>query len=307
MEGERGLVQPRHLVREMVAMMRETFPREIELAETAPADVWPVMGDATQLHQVLMNLCVNARDAMPNGGRLSIAAQNAIVEANDLAMHPQAKPGPHVLLTVADTGEGIPREHLVRIFEPFFTTKELGKGTGLGLSTVLGIVKGHGGFVTVYSEVARGTVFKIYLPADMRTAETTHPESVASWRGQRELVLVVDDEPAIRIALTRALESNDYRVLCAANGQEAIEQFRRHRNDVRLVFTDLMMPGMTGVALIRALREIEPGIRVVAASGLQDRDRKEELLALGVAEILAKPCTLVEVLQAVNRQLNRPD
>ncbi|HEY4302809.1 MAG TPA: PAS domain S-box protein [Candidatus Didemnitutus sp.] len=302
-EGERGPVQLKHLVREMVAIMQETFPREIAIASSVAAQLWPVIADATQLHQVLMNLCVNARDAMPAGGKLAVAAQNAIVEKGEIAQHPEARAGSYVLVTVTDTGQGIPPENLARIFEPFFTTKAVGKGTGLGLSTVLGIVKSHGGFVTVYSEGGRGTVFKIYLPADLTSAEVAVTTPPPAPRGRQELILVVDDEPAIRLSLERMLRAHNYRVLGASNGDEAVRLFVQHGDGIKLLFTDLMMPGMTGMSLIRALRRLEPRLRVVAASGLQDRERQEELQALGIHEVLFKPFTPLAVLEAINLQL----
>jgi len=305
-DGERTLVQPRHLIREMTAIMRETFPREIAISDSVPSHLWPVLADATQLHQVLLNLCVNARDAMPKGGRLSITAQNARVESTDAATHLKPKPGPHVMLSVADTGMGIPQHVLDRMFEPFFTTKELGKGTGLGLSTVLGVVKSHGGFITVYSEVGRGSVFKIYLPADLTSIGGADAERPTLSRGAQQMILIVDDEASIRTSLRRTLEAHNYRVLSAANGKEAIALFREQPDQVQLVMTDLMMPGMHGLALIRELRRLTPHLSILAASGLHDPDRGAELAALGVTEVLAKPCAPGEILEAVERALRSP-
>jgi signal transduction histidine kinase len=215
-DGERGTVQTRHLLKEMIAIMRETFPREIEVVEKTPAELWPINADATQIHQVLMNLCVNARDAIHASGKITLAAENVIIGKNDVGVSKSAIPGIYVRLTISDTGEGIPRENIDRIFEPFFTTKEIGKGTGLGLSTTLGIVKSHGGFVTVYSEPGLGTSFNVYLPAVARAADAAENASSAMRRGKQELVLIVDDEDAIRHALRLALESSNYRVLVAA-------------------------------------------------------------------------------------------
>jgi two-component system cell cycle sensor histidine kinase/response regulator CckA len=303
--GARGVVQVRHLLREMVVLMRETFPREITVAEAHVGQIWPVMADATQIHQVLMNLCVNARDAMPNGGTLSLGAQNAVVEQQDLEQYPQARLGNFVQISVRDSGSGIPREYINRIFEPFFTTKELGKGTGLGLSTVLGIVKSHEGFLTVYSEIGRGSVFKVYLPADLTSVETVGAAPSAPARGQNELVLVVDDEPAIRATTTRVLETHGYRVVTASDGQEALNAFIRHQGAIQLVLTDLMMPKMGGLPLIRALRKLARDLPIVATSGLEDAERQSELNALGVIEILPKPVTPGDVLDAARRSLGR--
>ena len=302
-EGERGPVQIRHILTEMATLMHETFPRQISILRQIAPDLWTVNADATQIHQVLMNLCVNARDAMTGDGKLTVAARNVVLSVAEAAREPLAKAGRYVCITVSDTGEGIPRENLARIFEPFFTTKEVGKGTGLGLSTVRGIVTSHGGFLTVYSEPNRGTSFNVYLPA-ITDALALSPaeETVPPWGGQ-ELILIVDDEPAIRRALGLALESQNYRVLQAADGHEAMRLFLVNRESVRLVLTDLMMPGMTGVALIRSLRALEPRLRIVAASGLQDDDRRAELAQLGVRTLLAKPCSPRDVLKAVQREL----
>jgi len=305
-EGARGLVQTRHLLKEMTAIMRETFPREIEVAETTPADLWPINADATQIHQVLMNLCVNARDAMPMGGKITLTATNVIIGLDDVAITPTAITGAFVCLEISDTGEGIPHENLNRIFEPFFTTKEIGKGTGLGLSTTLGIVKSHGGFVTVYSEQGNGTSFKVYLPAITGTAEAAVVAAAPPLRrGNQELILIVDDEAAIRHALRLALEASNYRVLVAAGGHEAIRSFLANRSAIRLVLTDIMMPWMSGAALIRTVRGLEPQLHIIAVTGLHDEQRREELATLGVTTILVKPCSSDEILEAIQRELAR--
>jgi len=244
--------------------------------------------------------------AMPwrGGGKLTLAAVNVDVSAEEARPHLQAKPGPHVMLSVTDTGHGIPREIIDRIFDPFFTTKGVGKGTGLGLSTVIGIVKNHGGFVTVYSEPGRGTVFRVYLPATAGAEASGATPSVGLLPvGRGELILVVDDEAAIREATRRILEKHNYRVLTTGNGEEAIRMFVEHRGAVRLVLTDMMMPGMGGLALIRSLRVLEPDIKVVASSGLDQDDKRAEFIALGVTEVLAKPYTPALLLKALDRAL----
>jgi len=302
-EGERGPVQPRHLLKEMVTMMQETFPRDISIDQNLPNELWPISADATQIHQVLMNLCVNARDAMPGGGKIDLSAANVTLDEVEAALHGPAKAGPFVRLTITDTGEGISRSNLNRIFEPFFTTKEVGKGTGLGLSTVIGIVKSHGGFITVHSEPGLGTTFNVHLPAiaggtALEAAVVARPHA-----GKRELILVVDDEAAIRRSVSLALERNNYRVVVAADGREAEILFHANRGHVRLLITDIMMPGLNGVALIQRLRAAEPHLPVIAASGLHDDKRLTELTALGVTSILAKPFCTEEVLTAVHREL----
>lgn len=302
--GERGLLQVRHLVKEMTAIMNETFPREIGIVHQVPSDLWPVMGDATQLHQVLMNLCVNARDAMAEGGKLSIDARNAELGAAELEGHPGVQPGRFVVVTISDTGHGIPQENQAKIFEPFFTTKEIGKGTGLGLSTVLGIVKSHGGFITLESHLGRGTTFHVYLPSAEATdllALPMKPSDAAPGHG--ELVLIVDDEVNVRQAMQRVLEHNAYRVLTAANGREALGLYLLQREQVRVVVTDLMMPEMNGIALIRALRDLSPTLPILAATGLIDEEKQNAVAAMGVAELLPKPYTSFELIDALGRAL----
>lgn len=302
--GERGPLQLRHLVKEMTAIMNETFPREIGLVHQVPSDLWPVVGDATQLHQVLMNLCVNARDAMPDGGRLSIDARNAELGAGDLEGHAGVKPGRFVVISVSDSGHGMSDETKARIFEPFFTTKGPGKGTGLGLSTVLGIVKSHGGFVTVESRVGRGTKFHVHLPSAEGRSDLPLPVKPSeSAPGHGELVLIVDDEVNVRQAMQRVLEHNGYEVLTAANGREGLGLYLLQREKVRVVVTDLMMPEMNGVALVRALRDLSPDLPIFAATGLISGEKHSELEALRVTELLPKPYASFELLEAVARAL----
>ena len=194
-DGERVLLQTRHLIKEVAKIVSETFPKTIQLKTNLAESLWPIMGDATQLHQVLVNLAVNARDALPEGGTISISAENTIIEADEKNLDTGAKPGFYVVVKVGDNGTGIPREILDKIFEPFFTTKEMGKGTGLGLATVLGIVKSHGGFVQVQTEVSKGTTFLIYLPAmEGVQNQAGDGEKKKLPTGSGELILAVDDE-----------------------------------------------------------------------------------------------------------------
>jgi PAS domain S-box-containing protein len=303
-EGKRGLVQVRHLLKEMAGIMRETFPREITIVENPASDLWPVVADATQLHQVLMNLCVNARDAMANGGTLTVGAANVQLTPDDMHVHIDARPCRYTVLSVADTGHGIPPEILNRIFDPFFTTKELGKGSGLGLSTVAGIMRNHGGFVTVYSEPRRGTLFRAYLPAAGESAlSATMQTPPPAPLGRGELILVVDDEVAILEATREVLEQHQYRVVTASDGREAMNVFLQERDQVRLVVTDIMMPVMSGIALVRALRALDPNLKIIAASGLDDEAKRTELATLGVADILIKPYIPAQLLGVLRRHL----
>jgi len=305
-EGPRASVQPRDIVKETLAIMRETFPRNIVIQERCSSDLRSVLADGTQLHQVVLNLCVNARDAMPNGGTLTLTAANVELDEPDVRGHERAAPGPHVVLAVEDTGHGISPEVIERVFDPFFTTKDAGSGTGLGLSTASGIVRAHGGFMSVRSELGRGSVFEVYLPASTGVAMVA-PAAGATLEqetgGHQELILVVDDEEMICQMLRRTLTRRGYRVIVAPDGASAIRAFQDSHGEVRIVLTDVMMPGMDGFALIRALRAIEPGVKVVASSGLAEIERREELTALGVLSVLEKPFTPSSLFETVERVL----
>jgi len=299
-EGARVSVQTKHLLREMINIMRETFPRNIEIEQNLPGELWTVVADATQLHQVLMNLCVNARDAMPEGGTLSLEAKDCLCSEGEAKKLGLAKGGPYLQLSVRDTGHGIPAAILGRIFDPFFTTKENGKGTGLGLSTVLGIAKSHGGVVTVESQVGVGTVFNVYLPATGETLDAPREESMAPMpMGQGELVLVVDDEPAILETTSQVLRAHGYRVITAKNGEEAIRLFVQNAGAVHLILTDVMMPGIGAQELVSSLRVLEPKIKIIACTGLGEDDKRGELAAMGVTQMLTKPCPSALLVKAV--------
>ncbi len=301
-EGERAIVQLRHLITEIGKIIKQTFPKSISLSTDVNRELWPVMGDATQLHQVIMNLCVNARDAMPDGGNIEIKADNITLDDQYARMHVEAKPGPYVLLSVTDTGSGIPPEIKDKIFDPFFSTKEVGKGTGLGLATVHSIIKNHGGFINVYSEVGKGTTFKIYLPAkaEIETAEVKKKEEI--FTGNGECVLVVDDEAAILEIIKTTLESNGYKVLTATDGAEAVAIYAQRKEKIDLVVTDMSMPYMDGKATIRALRKIDPEIKIIAISGLTQNDfglKKESLTFLN------KPFSSKMLLKSIHESLRK--
>ena len=307
-DGIRTSIQPRHLVKEMINLMQETFPRNIEVVQDLPTDLWSVVVDATQFHQVLLNLCVNARDAMPGGGKLTLAARNLYLTEKEIEIHSGVAAGPHLLVTVSDTGHGIPPSIIGRIFDPFFTTKKIGKGTGLGLSTVIGIVKSHKGFVNVYSEPGSGTVFRVYLPATdsaitAETAGTVNP----FMQGNGESILVVDDEPHILSALRGVLEKHNYRALTAENGEQAIRIFIEHPGVIKLVVTDVMMPVMGGLALINTLRVLKSDVCVIATTGLEQEEKTAEFSALGVSAILAKPFSPGVLLRAIDEALRKPE
>lgn len=288
MEGERAPLDVSHLIRDMRKIMGETFPKTITLRVECNKGLAPVNGDATQLHQVLLNLCVNARDAMPDGGALTIEASNFEVDQNYASMTPEAHTGRYVLVRVSDTGCGIPREVLDKIFDPFFTTKPIGKGTGLGLSTVAGIVRGHGGFINVSSHLGKGTVFEIFLPASTDCASLDpSPAPKSAPRGHGELVLIVDDESTVREVTATILRENGYQTLLAADGSEALSIYAERTGEINAVLTDLIMPFVDGVALCRALRKMDPVVKLIASTG--EETRRAELNSLHVQGFLSKP------------------
>ncbi len=303
LEGKFTVLQVKHLISEIKQIALQTFPKSIEICTDISQSLWTVCGDATQLHQVLMNLCVNARDAMPNGGTLSISAKNLFVDQHYARMHLDAQVGSYIVITVTDTGTGIPPEILDRIFEPFFTTKEIGKGTGLGLSTAIGIIKSHGGFVNVYSEVGRGTEFKVYLPA-AEVTETQPVENLELPKGHGEFILVVDDESAIRDITKAALETYNYKVLTASDGIEAIALYAEHREKISMVLADMMMPEMDGPTTIRMLQKINSQVKIIAVSGLAPRDKLAAVADIGVKTFLSKPYTTKELLTTLNGVLH---
>ncbi|PMB22958.1 hybrid sensor histidine kinase/response regulator [Fischerella thermalis CCMEE 5319] len=298
MEGDRTLLQLKHIVREIQQVIRETFPKSIDVSTSIPPSLWTIYGDATQLHQVLMNLCVNARDAMPNGGTLTICAENFLVDENYARMHLDAKVGAYVAITVADTGVGIAPEIIDRIFEPFYTTKEFGKGTGLGLSTVLGIVKSHGGFVSVYSEIGKGSQFKVFLPAQQTPESLEEPEKELP-TGNGELILVVDDEDSIRDITKTSLETHNYKAITASDGIEAIALYAEHRDEISVVLTDMLMPSMDGLTTIRTLKKINPNVKIIAVSGLASTEKVNAAADIGVKAFLSKPYTAKQLLQTI--------
>jgi two-component system cell cycle sensor histidine kinase/response regulator CckA len=305
-EGDKLTLQPRHLVKEVIRILRDTLPKSISIRFFIPDNLWTISADPTQIHQVLMNLCVNARDAMPSGGTLTLKAENAAIDRNYVATHREARTGKFVLITIADTGIGIAPENLDKIFDPFFTTKEIGKGTGLGLSTVAGIVKSHQGFVSVYSEPERGTRFDVYLPA-IETRETQAAETVEVEppKGDGELVLVVDDEEAIRKITQMTLEKFNYSVLTAANGAEALALYETRKNDIAVVVTDMMMPVMDGAALIPKILEINPQISIVSTSGLLEINGANQTQNPAIKAFLPKPFAAEKLLETLARVLDK--
>lgn len=305
--GEQQLLQVKHLMRDIMSVVTGTFPKAIRLQDHVPSDLWPIKGNATQIHQVLLNLCVNARDAMPSGGTLRLVGENVELTAGTAALIEGARPGPFLLIRVEDTGMGIPPEILSEIWEPFFTTKEAEGGTGLGLSTVRGIVQAHQGFIDVKSTPGVGSEFRIYLPA----AETGAPDGDAAEprslpRGQGELILVVDDEQQIRDMTSVILTRFGYRVVLACDGAEAAAIFAQRAAEIRLVISDLHMPNLDGAMLGQALRRINPAAKMIVMSGMTSAlDSGLEFRAEEFCDaVLLKPFKPENLLEKVHEMLS---
>ncbi len=307
MQGERIEVQPKHLLNDLKNIIENTFPKDIRLQFIAPRDTWTILGDPTQVHQILLNLCVNARDAMPNGGRLTVKVENCVLDEQYAAMNIQAKPGRYALISVTDTGSGIPPAIINRIFEPFFTTKDPNKGTGLGLSTVMAVVKSHDGIVNVYSEPGKGTTFKVYLPAVETSAEARKEQLEQAYlpRGNGELILVVDDEASVLTITSQTLQAFGYRVLTATDGADAVGVYVQHKNDVAAILTDMMMPEMDGPATIHALMRIKPSVNIIAASGLNENGAVAKASNDGIKDLMMKPYTPGTLRKTIRTLLDR--
>jgi two-component system, cell cycle sensor histidine kinase and response regulator CckA len=299
-DGEHTILQPRHLLAEVLQIVRQTFPRSIEISlQIENSNLWTLSADCTQLHQVLVNLCVNARDAMPDGGELTIKAENIILNDNYPKLHPDALGGAYVAITVADTGVGIQPELLERIFEPFFTTKPIGKGTGLGLSTVQTIVSNHHGFVDVSSQVDQGTQFRFYLPAIEQIELDLVEPIVPKFSGNGELILIVDDEPSIREILGTTIESYDYQSLTARDSQQAIELYTQHHQKIHTILLDYMMPGGNPDRTIAQFHSIDPHVRVIVMSGLSADEITARHHSSLIKSFLAKPFSTHDLLCAL--------
>ncbi|MDJ0799258.1 MAG: PAS domain S-box protein [Calothrix sp. MO_167.B12] len=303
-EGQHILLSVKELLNEIVKIVQSTFPKSITIKTDIPQGLWTIDGDPTQIHQLLMNLIVNAHDAMADEGTLSISAENFVIDETYARMHLDAKVGHYTKITIADTGMGIPREIIDRIYDPFFTTKEVSKGTGLGLSVVSGIIKDHGGFIDVSSKVGEGSQFKVYLPSTSALSAEVTDDDKSVLTGQGELILVVDDEAAICQAVKNTLENYNYKVITAKDGVEAMSLYALHYNKIRVILMDIMMPDMNGAIAIQAVRKINPQVKIIAMSGLVSPEDLKQLRTPGVQGFLYKPFTAIELRNAVHQTLS---
>lgn len=306
LDGERTIIQVRHLVEEIRLIADETFSKKIKITTNVPRELWLIYGDPTQLHQILMNLSVNARDAMPDGGQLSISGENVWIDRDYTRFHLDAKEGHYICIRVKDTGTGISPTNLDKIFEPFFTTKEISQGTGLGLSTVIGIVRSHGGFIKVASQLGQGTEFKIYLPAAPENQAEIIPD-IYFPQGQGELILLVDDEVVILEVTQTILKTNNYRVLTAKNGIEALARYTQYADEISLVLLNMMMPGMDGKTTLKYLQRMNPNLKVIAVSGCPDYLGENLSLKQGFIGYLSKPYTTQDLLKSLDAALHSMD
>jgi len=309
MEGQRVPVDLLLLCRDIRQIISETFPKNLTCQFECVDDLWTIIGDRTQIHQVLMNLCINARDAMPSGGVLTLSMENRILDKTLAGMNSGCKPGPYAVVSVADTGTGIPANIQDKVFEPFFTTKAVGSGTGLGLSTCAAIVKSHGGFIRLTSEPPHGTTFEVFFPAQPNGIPEKDALAGSSPlpRGRGETILVVDDEAGVRELIRKTLDQFNYRVLTASNGAEAVEIFSKNPQTIDLVLTDMAMPVMGGLATITALRSVNPDIRIVGSSGMADNALLATTTTQGVQFFIHKPYTADVLLQTIRSALEKRD
>jgi CheY-like chemotaxis protein len=311
--ARRQILEPRNLslnqtVQDVLNLLESVIGKDIEIQSDLARELSVVCADPAQIEQVLMNLCINARDAMPKGGRLIIETRNTEVSGEKSHTMPGLKPGLYAQLRVIDTGIGMDSAVRERIFEPFFTTKGTGKGTGLGLATVYGIVKQHGGFIYVESELGHGSEFRILLPAVEASAKTEHSVTVIEdkpIRGGSETILIAEDHEGIREMAKTVLKSLGYHVLLSSDGDEAVAMFSAHREDISLTVLDVIMPRRNGAEAYAAIAAMKPGVSVIFATGYSNETAAlAEIVERGVA-ILRKPYSPRALCRRVREVLDR--
>ena len=300
--SQRSTVYLPVILRDILQLLKSTFPKSIQFEHEWPTELPPLDADPTNIHQAILNLCLNARDSMPDGGKLRLEAAAVTLDPAQLERHPTAAPDNWIRLAVSDSGRGIPPEIQDRIFDPFFTTKETGKGTGLGLATVQGIVRSHGGFVELASELGQGSTFTLFFPGGVFKKPTPAITTTAAVpRGAAELIMIVDDELSVRLTTARLLERFGYRVLIAESGKAALDLQAAYPGAIQAVITDLMMPGMDGVELATALRAKEPALPIAVTTGLLNSANRTRINAAGITVVLSKPYDAEELLGVVHR------
>ncbi len=294
------------MIDDLLKMLERLIGEDITITTHLEPDIWTVRVDKGNIEQVIMNLVVNARDAMPEGGRINIKAENVILEEEDCKAIPESRPGRFVCLSVEDTGEGMDKETMRHIFEPFFSTKEVGKGTGLGLSVVYGIVKQHEGWINVESEVGRGSTFKVYLPVSSAKLEDETEEkiSLAGLQGKGERILLVEDEEGVRKFATRVLGENGYVVFEAEDAKEALDIFKREEGNFHLIFCDVVLPDRSGLQLVEQLVSHTGELRVLMSSGYADQKSQWPVIRERGFQFLTKPYALRDLLRGIREAIN---
>jgi CheY-like chemotaxis protein len=303
-KGQRQPLNINTTVRDTVELLQRTIDKAIVIEMDLQDDVPLVEGDSTQIYQMVMNLCVNARDAMPKGGTLTLTTRYKYVPPSKSLRRLQVEPGHYVNIRIQDTGTGMDEQQLQRIFDPFFTTKEMGKGTGLGLSVVYGVVKGHGGYIDVKSTPGRGTCFEIFFPASSAVQVPDRVEATAAPRGRNELVLIVDDEDSIRNCLKEILESHGYRALQATDGEQALELYAERSDEIDIVILDMIMPNRNGHDTFLELRKLKPDVKALLSTGYTHDARVSEIMNLGIEDYIMKPYNNVELLTKIRASLD---
>lgn len=299
LKNEKNIIQIKHLILEIEKIIKETFPKSIQIFINISKDLWTISADTTQMHQILLNLSVNARDAMmPRGGTITISAENILIDDSYASIYPEAKAGQYILITTKDIGCGIAEDILDKIFEPFFSTKQIGEGTGLGLATVKNIIKSHNGFLSLKSKVGEGTEFKVYLPASKENLAEPPDELFMDdeLSGNAKQVLVVEDEASIREITKTSLDAYNYKVLTANDGIEAIALYAQYKNDIDVILLDIAMPIMDGATALPALYRLNPKVKIIVVTGFGATYTLEALSDYGVRVILKKPYTTKQLL-----------
>ncbi|MDP2993224.1 MAG: response regulator, partial [Deltaproteobacteria bacterium] len=293
------------IAEETLQLLERTIDRSIQIHKEFSPDIWAIEADPSQMEQVLLNICINARDAMPTGGVLKIKTENTALEEEPLADYPETASGNYAKITISDTGTGIARDIQHKIFDPFFSTKDKRKGTGLGLSVVYGVVKNHGGFINLNSEPMKGTTFEIYIPASTKIAASSDSDApVKESRGGHENILLVDDEEVVRDLGKEVLESYGYKVIPASDGIEAISIYEKQKDGIDLIILDMIMPRMGGIETFERLQAVNPAVKVIVSSGYSSDEHYQAVLQKGAKGFIQKPYKIDELTGMVRQVLD---